>query len=192
MDRLDRPARRRARLAHRLRRAGPARVCCVDRETRAHPELSAKTVAVNAAVGPSDGTVLLSSTGSGGDSNSSIVRPGDAGAHWEVEQMSFSTLLVRAGLDGADFVKMDTDGTDYDLVPSMPPPPTTYVGLHPKLLVDKRSVAAFISSSLRTLRANRRFLRAVLQYKHHYVYDEQNRTFRDIRPRNVLRVLLPL
>jgi FkbM family methyltransferase len=180
-----------------------SRVVCVEPDPLAfaalsenlalNPELSAKTVAVNVAVGPSDGTVLLSSAGGGGDSNSSIVRPGDAGAHWEVEQVSFSTLLSRTGLSVADFVKVDIEGAEYDLVASMsPPPPTLYIALHPNLLVDKRSLATFVSSSLRALRANRRFLRAVLAYRHHYVYDERSRTFRDIRTRNVLRLLFPL
>ena len=162
-----------------------------------NPDTAAKTVAVQAAAGPEDGTVLLSSAGEGGDSNSSVVRPSDAGARWETEQLSFATLLERAGLAAADFVKIDVEGAEYDLVPALlsrleGASPTLYVALHPNLLVEKRSVAARFSSSLRALRANHRFLRALLTYRHHYVFDEQTRTFRDVRIRNILRVAFPL
>lgn len=189
--------------------AAPAvsRVVCVEPDPLAfavltenldlNPETAAKTVAVEAAVGPTNGTVVLSSAAEGGDSNSSVVRPGDMGAHWEVEQLSFSTLLSRAGLAAADFVKIDIEGAEYELIPAMvsrsaDAPPTLYIALHPNLLVDKRTLGARISSSLRALRANRRFLRALLAYPHHYVYDERTGSFHDVRRRNVLRVLWPL
>lgn len=159
-----------------------------------NPDAAAKTVAVRAALGASDGMVTLSSTGAGGDSNSSVVRPGDAGAHWQTEQVSFATLLSRAGIDAADFVKIDIEGAEYDLVPAMQEQParTLYMALHPNLLIDKRSLAARVTSSIRALRLNRRLLRALLPYRHHYVFDEATRTFRDVRMRNVARVLLPL
>lgn len=158
-----------------------------------NPEASAKMLALHVAAGPSDGTAVLSSAGGGGDSNSSVVRPGDAGARWEVEQIAFSTLLARAGLEGADFVKIDVEGAEYELVPAMRPhPPTLYVAFHPNLLVDKRTPAARISSSLQALRMNHRLLRALMHYRRHYVYDTARGSFRDIRARNRLRFLFPL
>jgi FkbM family methyltransferase len=184
-----------------------SRVVCVEPDPLAfavlsenlalNPDTAAKTTAVQAAAGPNDGTVVLSSAGEGGDSNSSVVRPSDAGARWKTEQVSFATLLSRAGLDAADFVKIDVEGAEYDLVPALlsrseGASPMLYVALHPNLLVDKRSVGARLSSSLRALRANRRFLRVLLAYRHHYVFDEKARTFRDVRTRNLLRVTFPL
>lgn len=158
-----------------------------------NPETEEKTVAVQAAVGPGDGTVTLSSAGRGGDSNSSVVRRGDTGAHWEAEQVSLSTLLSRAGVEAADFVKIDIEGAEYDLVPAMRNRVSTlYIAFHPNLLIDKRSFPARVTSSVRALLANRRLLRKLLQYRHHYVFDDRTRTFRDIRRRNVLRVLFPL
>jgi FkbM family methyltransferase len=181
-------------------RAG--RIVCVEPDPEAfpilrenldlNPEVAAKTTALQAAIGPRDGMVMLSSAGVGGDSNSSVVRPHDAGSHWTVEQVSLPTVLVRAGLAAADFVKMDVEGAEYDLVPTLHGIPTLYVALHPNLLVDKGSLGARLTSSLRALRANRRFLRATLAYRHHYVWDEQRRMFRDVRVRNRLRVLFPL
>lgn len=157
-----------------------------------NPETASKTVALHAAVGPSDGTTVLRSAGDGGDSNSSIVRPGDEGVRWEIEQLSFSRLLSRACLDAADFVKIDIEGAEYELVPMMTERPTLYIAFHPNLLVDKRSLAARISSSLRALRMNHRLLRAVMPYRHHYVYDAETESFRDVRRRNRLRMLVPL
>jgi FkbM family methyltransferase len=157
-----------------------------------NPAVAAKTTALQVAVGPKDGCAVLSSAGSGGDSNSSLVRPRDAGSHWTVEQVTLATLLARAGIHAADFVKMDVEGAEYALVPTLAGIPTLYVAMHPNLLVDKSSLAERIKSSLRALRANRRFLRATLAYRHHYVWDERRNAFQDIRRRNQLRVLLPL
>jgi FkbM family methyltransferase len=180
-----------------------SRIVCVEPDPLAfaalsenlalNPEVMEKTTAVQAAVGATDGSVILTSAGAGGDSNSSVARAGDTGARWETEQVSIATLLLRAALGPPDFIKVDIEGAEYDLLSTLPvQPPTLYVALHPNLLIDKRSLAARISSSMRALRANRRFLRALLQYRHHYVYDEKKRELRDIRSRNVLRVLLPL
>jgi FkbM family methyltransferase len=77
-----------------------------------NPEAAAKTVAVRAAAGPTDGTVVLTSSGEGGDSNSSVVRPGDTSANWETERVSVPTLLSRTGLDAVDFVKIDIEGAE--------------------------------------------------------------------------------
>lgn len=161
-----------------------------------NPEIEAKTARFPAAVGPSDGTVVLSSRGSGGDSKSSVVRPGDTGAHWQTEQLSFDTLLSRTGFV-PDFIKIDIEAAEYELVPTLVSStaeamPTLYIAVHPNLLVDKRTFAARLATSIHALRANRRLLRALLAYRHHYVYDARTEGFRDIRRRNVLRVLLPL
>ncbi len=184
-----------------------SRIVCVEPDPLAfaalsenlalNPEVMQKTTAVQAAVGETDGSVILTSAGAGGDSNSSVARAGDTGARWEIEQMTLATLLSRAALGPPDFIKVDIEGAEYDLLSTLPvqplhQPPTLYVALHPNLLIDKRSLTTRISSSLRALRANRRFLRALLPYRHHYVYDEKTRALRDIRSRNVLRVLLPL
>ena len=47
-------------------------------------------------------------------------------------------------------------------------------------------------SGVRALRLNRRMLRALLTYRHHYVYDERTGGLKDVRLYNVLRVLVPL
>lgn len=177
-----------------------AQVVCAEPDPRAYavlaanlalnPASAAKTVALQVAAGAVDGAVTLTSPGEGGGSQSSVVRAGDGGARWTVEQVSFGTLLGRAGLDGADFVKMDVEGAEYELVPALTGRPTLFLATHPNFLVDRRSLAKRLASSFRALRANRRMLRALLRYRHHYVYE--NGAFRDIRARNVARVLFPL
>ncbi len=132
-----------------------SRIVCVEPDPLAfaalsenlalNPETMEKTTAVQAAIGPTDGSVILTSPGSGGDSNSSVARPGDAGARWETEQLSLSTLLSRADLDTADFIKVDIEGAEYDLLSALPvhpltKSPTLYVAFHPNFLIDKRSL----------------------------------------------------
>jgi FkbM family methyltransferase len=179
-----------------------SRIVCVEPDPLAfaalaenlelNPGVARKTDAIRAAVGADDGIVTLTSAGAGGDSNSSAVRPGDDGAHWEVEQLTFATLLSRANLPAADFVKIDVEGAEYELLSRMPLGSTLYVALHPNLFVDKRSLLARARSSIRALRANRRMLHALRAYRHHYVFDANTGQFRDIRTRNLLRAVLPL
>jgi FkbM family methyltransferase len=178
------------------------RIVCAEPDPQAYPvllenlalnpEVAAKTTAFPVAIGASDGEVVLSSQGEGGDSNSSVMRPGDAGARWTVEQVTMATLLERAAIASPDFVKVDVEGAEYDIVTMLVRAPALFVAMHPNLLLDKRSPVARVVSSLRALRANRRFLRTVLAYRHHYVWDESRRRFREIRRRNLLRVLFPL
>jgi len=157
-----------------------------------NPEVAAKTTAFPVAVGVRDGDVVLSSEGEGGDSNSSVIRRGDKGARWTVEQVTIATLLERASAGSPDFVKVDIEGAEYDIVTMLLHVPALFVAMHPNLLLDKRSPIVRVTSSLRALRANHRFLRATLAYRHHYVWDEPHGRFRDIRRINLLRVLLPL
>jgi FkbM family methyltransferase len=178
-----------------------ARVVCAEPDPLAYavlaenlalnPSSAAKTVALRVAAGGRDGTITLTAADEGGRSLSSVVRRGDAGARWQVELVSFRTLLERGGLDGADFVKIDVEGAEYELLSApLPGRPTLFLATHPNFLLDKSSVASRAASAIRALRANRRMLRALLAYRHHYVYEDGR--FRDIRVRNVLRVVLPL
>jgi FkbM family methyltransferase len=157
-----------------------------------NPFVAAKTTALRAAAGARDGTVTLSSAGPGGDSNSSAVRAGDDGSRWSVEQVSVASLLQRAGLEAADFVKIDIEGSEYELLRTFPGKPTLFVAMHPNLLVDKRSTSARVSTSIHALRANRRLLRAMLRYRYHYVFDESSRSFRNVKGWNLVRAFVPV
>jgi FkbM family methyltransferase len=190
-----------------LAAATVARVVCAEPDPLAYasltrnlalnPDAAAKTRALEVAAGAADDTATLSSPGAGGDSFSSLVRPGDTGARWTVERVGFETLLARADVADVDFVKLDVEGAEYEIVPALETyvrarRPTLYVATHPNLLLDRSSRATLLRSALRALRANRRMLKTLLTYRHHYVYDAEARRFRDVRRRNVLRVLFPL
>jgi FkbM family methyltransferase len=157
-----------------------------------NPSVAGKTTAFQAAAGTHDGTVALSSGGPGGDSNSSAVRAGDDGARWNVEQVSVMSLLQRAGLEAADFVKIDIEGSEYELLRTFPGKPTLFVAMHPNVLVDKRSTKARVVTSIRALRSNRRLLRAMRRYRYHYVFDESSRTFRNVKGWNLVRAFVPI
>ena len=157
-----------------------------------NPAVAARTTALQAAAGARDGTVSLSSAELGGDSNSSVVRAGDEGSRWTVEQVSVTSLLERSGLGAADFVKVDIEGSEYELLRTVPGKPTLFVAMHPNLLVDKRSTKARVVTSIRALRANRRLLRAMHRYRYHYIFDESTRSFRNVRNLNVARGLVPV
>jgi FkbM family methyltransferase len=175
----------------------PLAYAALARNLALNPDAAAKTLALELAVGADDGVATLTSPGPGGDSFSSLVRPGDTGARWTVERVGIETLLARPDVDGVDFVKLDVEGAEYEIVPALHASlrarrPTLYVATHPNMLLDRSSRLATLRSGLGALRANRRMLKALLAYRHHYVYDPATRRFRDVRRLNVLRVLLPL
>jgi hypothetical protein len=156
-----------------------------------------KTAVVAAAIAAKDGEVVLSSAGGGGDSLSTTLGVHNARTSWTVEAIGIATFLARAGAADADFLKLDVEGAEYDVVPAMADylrerRPELYVAFHPNLLYDKVSLRGRVVSGLRVIRANQRLLRAVRFYRHHYVYDERDRRLKDVRTRNLIRMVLPL
>jgi len=169
----------------------------LERNLDLNPEARAKTTVVAAAAGATDGTVVLNADGAAGASTSSVVRPVGRGESWYVPQVAAAGLLRDAAIGHDDLVKMDVEGAEYEIVPAIADElserrPHLYVSFHPNLVFDKTSVRTRLTSGLRALRLNRRLLRALLVYRRHYVWDERRRGFRDVRSRNLLRVLLPL
>lgn len=161
-----------------------------------NPGLQPKITVYDFAVAAADGSATLSSN-LGGDSESSLVRPFPGGASWTVPVVDIKAFLRSPRASNAAFIKIDIEGAEYDLIPRMGPfikqqRPTLYLSMHPNYLYDKTSVATKFSSGARLLYRNWKMLRTLLGYRHHYVYDETVNCLRDIRRRNILRVLLPL
>ena len=73
----------------------------------------------NAAISFENGEVTLGTSGEGGDSLSSMIKP-DAYKTWTVQSMVLSDVLNKH-LSGQDkvFCKVDIEGFEYDLVPSL-------------------------------------------------------------------------
>lgn len=169
----------------------------LERNLELNPEARAKTTVVAAAAGANAGVVLLAAEGAGGDSTSSVVGHTHAATTWTVPQVAAAELLREPAIGPGDLVKVDVEGAEYAIVPSLAADlaarrPHLYVSFHPNLVFDKTSVRARVASGVRALRLNRRLLRTLLLYRHHYVWDEGSARFRDVRRRNLLRVMLPL
>ena len=169
----------------------------LERNLALNPDIATKTTVVAAAIAATDGEVALSSAGGGGDSLSTTVARAEARTSWIVQALGISSFLARADTADANFVKLDVEGAEYDVVPAMAGylrarRPDLYIALHPNLLYDKASLRARVVSGLRVIRANRRLLRAVRFYRYHYVYDERARRLRNVRTRNRIRMAFPL
>ena len=169
----------------------------LERNLALNPDIAMKTTVVAAAIAATDGEVVLSSAGGGGDSLSTTVARAGARTSWAVRALGISSFLARAETADASFLKLDVEGAEYEVVLAMADylrerRPDLYVALHPNLLYDRASLRARVVSGLRVIRANRRLLRAVRFYRHHYVYDERARRLRDVRTRNRIRTAFPL
>jgi len=169
----------------------------LERNLDLNPDARTKTTVVAAAAGAADGTVVLNAGGGPGASTSSVVRSVGRGESWYVPQVAATALLRDAGIGHGDLVKVDVEGAEYEIVPALAPEltqkrPHLYVSFHPNLVFDKTSVRTRLASGRRALRLNRRLLRTLLVYRRHYVWDERRGAFRDVRRRNLLRVVFPL
>jgi FkbM family methyltransferase len=189
--------------------AGPTvhRIVCVEpdpvarealeRNLELNREVAGKTTVLAAAAAAADGTAVLASPGGGGDSHSSLVGHTEAETRWSVPTISVAKLWRASGLAGPDFVKIDIEGAEYEIVPALESVirsdrPTIYLATHPNLLLDKTSLRRRVRTALRALLLNRRMLSVLRTFRRHYVYDEPTGRLKDIRTRNVLRVFLPL
>jgi len=169
----------------------------LERNLELNPDARSTTTVVAAAAGPADGAAVLNAGGEAGASTSSVVRPVGRGDSWNVPQVAFAGLLRDAEIHRGDLVKVDVEGAEYETVAAAVDElrerrPHLYVSFHPNLVFDKSSVRTRVTSGLRALRLNRRLLRTLLVYRHHYVWAEAQHRFRDVRRLNVLRVLFPL
>ncbi|MCH2215713.1 MAG: FkbM family methyltransferase [Flavobacteriales bacterium] len=98
---------------------------------------------IKAAVAPEAGKVKIGFRTSGGDSMSSVLLSDSLNSK-EVEAMSLSEFIKDRDLkDEKLFVKMDVEGFEYDILPSLKsliqtlPSATFHVSLHPQFLLDK-------------------------------------------------------
>jgi FkbM family methyltransferase len=184
-----------------------ASICCAEPDPVArevleqnlslNPTVQAKTRVLPVAVGAESGEVELRSPKAGGDSMSSVLSLAHPASVSRVRQVAVQELLRDEEIARCDFIKMDVEGAEYWIVPALAEHlrrarPQLYVSTHPNLLVDRSTPWTQVTSRLRALRANRRLLKTLLLYRHHYVYDSRSGRFRDIRRRNRLRVLFPL
>lgn len=183
-----------------------ARVVCVEpdpvareelcRNLGLNPDVEHRTAVHGFAVAAEDGTATMSADRAGG-SLSTLIASRDAQERWQVRAVAIAPFLASSEASDATLIKIDVEGAEYELVPAMAEyiglrRPSIFLATHPNVILDKSSLATRLTSGLRALVWNRRMLRVLLSYSHHYVYDPRCGGFVDIRRRNVLRVLLPL
>lgn len=116
-----------------------------------NPDLASRVAAHNCCLGPQSGTVSLYSGGLHhdaesvfGDSMSSLVASGDAESQqaMNVSSMTFDEVLGRHDLGPRCLVKMDIEGGEYLLLPSMASyfatqRPTLFISLHLPSIEDR-------------------------------------------------------
>jgi FkbM family methyltransferase len=137
---------------------------------------------LNACAAPTTGQVRLGSRSEGGDSTSSVLLS-NRKTHWVVKSLSFSDIIQQFNISDCNFIKMDIEGGEYALVPSMADylrqhRPTLHLSLHPCNL--KFRPLGAIGHVLARLTATRRLLRCVDFYRHIYDHDGNELEARDI------------
>lgn len=103
-----------------------------------------KVTCLNAALSSQTGIMKLYIKSSEGDSMSSILSNSEDYENYEVPSLTIEDLNNRYKLDKVNLIKIDVEGAEYDLIPSMEDylvkhQPTLYLSIHPPYLKSKAS-----------------------------------------------------
>jgi FkbM family methyltransferase len=109
-----------------------------------NPRLLERVHAFNLAIAPVSGKIAFGNQNEGGDTESSLLFAG-AKTTWAVDALTFDDFIQRSGVEDCAFIKMDIEGGEYSILPTMLPwlrshRPTLYLSLHPGLLVGIRGL----------------------------------------------------
>jgi FkbM family methyltransferase len=137
----------------------------------------------NACIAPRSGEVTLGSRGQGNDSTSSLLFAKKK-THWTVKAFSFADFVSQQAIKDCNFVKMDIEGGEYQLLPTMADylrthRPTLHLSLHPLYL--KMRPLGWPGRIMERFRQTSRILRCIDFYK--YIYDHNGR---ELTPRELL------
>lgn len=113
-----------------------------------NPKLAKKIILFNGCVGQETGIVRFGSQSIFGDSQSSLLFS-DGETSVDVEALSFKDLLARFSIISCDFIKMDIEGGETIVLPTMKSflsdhLPSLYLSLHQKWFRNKASDCAMI------------------------------------------------
>jgi FkbM family methyltransferase len=119
--------------------ADPAALDQLRRNLAANPELAARVEVVPRAVHAHDGHVTLGARRKPGDSMSSTLLS-DARRTWQAEAVTPTQLAAMLSGDERIVVKIDIEGGEYELLPSLAPllarAEAVLISFHPKMLED--------------------------------------------------------
>ncbi|HYI90344.1 MAG TPA: FkbM family methyltransferase [Beijerinckiaceae bacterium] len=138
--------------------ADPAALDQLRRNLAVNPELAARVEVVPRAVHARDGHVTLGARRKPGDSMSSTLL-GNAGRTWQAATLTPGELAAMLSADERVVVKIDIEGGEYDLLPSLAPllarTEAVLVSFHPKMLTaasaDQREAARRTRAALAAL-----------------------------------------
>ncbi len=150
----------------------------LGRNVEANRPATANVQLHNVCIAASSGEVGFGSRTGGGDSTSSMLFS-DGATQWRVAALSFHDFAKRVDLDHCNFIKMDIEGGEYSVLPSMrafleDSRPTVYLSLHPGFL--EKSGPGLASAALRGMRrlqSTARLLWSLKSYRH--LYDPRGR-----------------
>lgn len=128
----------------------------------------------NMCITPVSGKVSFGSRGAGGDSMSSLLFSGEK-TSWVVDGINFQEWIEQNELNDCSFIKMDIEGGEYNVLPTMRTylrkhRPTLYLSLHPHVLGDLGvlDVKAKLKRSVLRLEHTIRVLNIVRFYNYCY------------------------
>ena len=129
----------------------------------------------NLCIARESGEVAFGSRGAGGDSTSSLLFA-KKHTHWTVRALSFADFIEQYGIRDCNFIKMDIEGGEYLILPTMVDylrahRPTLHLSLHPCYL--KLRPLGVLGRLIRRFTATRRILRSIRFYR--YLYDHNGR-----------------
>src|SRR3984957_20061451 len=127
----------------------------------------------NACIAPQSGEVALGSRGDGGDSTSSLLFAKKK-THWTVKAFSFTDFVCQNNVAGCNFIKMDIEGGEYQILPTMidylqKNRPTMHLSLHPCYL--KMRPLGWLGRVIARIAGTLKIIRCVGSYKH--IYDHE-------------------
>jgi FkbM family methyltransferase len=139
--------------------------------------------ALNACISPTTGEVAFGSRGQGGDSTSSLLF-GKKKTRWTVRSYSFSDFIEQNEVTECNFIKMDIEGGEYLILPTMVEylrahRPTLHLSLHPCYL--KIPPLGGLGRLIARLRGTLKIIHSTDFYKH--MYDHHGR---ELTPRRLL------
>jgi len=124
-------------------------------------------------IAPRSGEVAFGNCGEGGDTASSLLF-GNRRTHWTVKALSFEDFVRQNGIDDCNFIKIDIEGGEYQVLPTMlsylkTHRPTLHLSLHPCHL-GKRGIG-LIGKLVARFVSTLRLLPCIRIYRHLYDHD---------------------
>ena len=153
--------------------ADPVAFAGLERNLAANPQMQSTRI-FNLCIAEKTGEMQFGSRSGGGDTMSSLLFS-EGQTVWTVPAIRLDEFVTREGLQGPLFIKIDIEGGEYLVLPSLDPffrkyRPTVYLSTHPAFF------GSVVSSFFGKLKAHARLVFALRSFK--YLYDTQGRRVR--------------